>query len=139
MAVGLAVAGVAARLILPRLIVSRGRQRIIDGSWRPPQPQGEGPAERARQEDLAQFIERTGDAGKLFYVLRMRTYVAGAVLAIPAYAAVLWYTMARSPVTLIVAIALMIGVAGLFPTRSKVFHWIEEQLRLVEQQRKLGG
>jgi hypothetical protein len=31
-----------------------------------------------------------------------------------------------------------LGVAALFPTRSKVFHWIENQLRLVEQARQTG-
>ena len=69
MAVGLGMAGVAARLILPGVIVSRGRQRIIDGSRRPPQPRGESPAEQAIQEGRAQVLERTGDAGKHFDVL----------------------------------------------------------------------
>ena len=138
MAVGLGMAGVAARLILPGVIVSRGRQRIIDGSRRPPQPRGESPAEQAIQEGRAQVLERTGDAGKLYDVFSKRTYVAGAVLAIPAYAAVMWYATARSPAALIVAVVLMIGVATLFPTRSKVFHWIEDQLRLVEQARQSG-
>jgi hypothetical protein len=52
--------------------------------------------------------------------------------------AAIWYAVARSPIVLIVAIALIVCVAAHFPTRSKVFAWIEDQLLLIEQERQSG-
>ncbi len=137
-AVGLAMVGVAARLILPRRIVARGRQSIVDGTRRPPHLEGEGDAKEAQPPDRAQSPELAGDAERLFSVLQKKTYAAVAVLSIPAHVAAMWYGMARSPIVLIVAIALIVCVAAHFPTRGKVFHWIEDQLRLVEQERVSG-
>ena len=137
-AVGFAVIVVAASLIVPPVMVARARRRIVAGTWHAPQSHGRGSASRASQEKLAAFFERTGDAGKLFYVLLTRTSVAAAILHGGVIHALVMYLLARSPVALIIAIALIIGQTAQFPTRSKVFQWIDDQLRLVEQERQFG-
>ena len=138
LAIGFAVIAAAARLIIPNIIVSQARRRIIDGTWHLPQSCGQSATGRASQEDPAGFFERTGDAGKLLFVLFTRTIVAGAILEGAAIAALTMYLIERSPVSLIVAIILMIAVAAHFPTRSRVFSWIEEQMDLVRQERQFG-
>ena len=137
-AVGFAMIAVAASLIAPPVMVARARRRIVAGTWHPPQSSGQDSASRASQEKLAAFFERTGDAGKLFYLLQMSTSVAATILHGGVIHALVMYLLAPSRVALIVALALIIGAAAQFPTRSKVFRWIDDQLRLVEQERQFG-
>jgi hypothetical protein len=136
--VGFAVIALAGSLIIPPVVVARARRRIVAGTWRLPQSRGQDPSSRALQETLAAFVERTGDAGRLFYVLLMSTSVGVAILEGGVVHALVMYVLARSPVALIIAIALIIGQAAQFPTRWKVFRWIDDQLRLVEQERQFG-
>jgi hypothetical protein len=127
------VADLLAFAIVPGLIVSKARQRIAAGTWQPPQPQGAAVSAR-----FAQFLEETGDAGKLMTVLNMRTIIAAALLESLGFFWLIVHLLTNTPLSLIAAIALIIGVALHFPTRARVTHWIEDQLRRVEQQRQFG-
>ncbi len=137
-AVGLAVIAVAGSLIIPPVMVARARRRIVAGTWRLPQSCGQDSASRASKEELAEFVERTGDAGRLFYVFQMSTASAAAILHGGVINALVIYLLAPSRVALVVAVALIIGGAAQFPTRSRLLRWIDDQLRLVEQERQFG-
>jgi hypothetical protein len=118
-----------ARVIVPRVLVAQGRRRIAAGQW--PLPQGPG------QEAGAAFIERTGDAGRLLCVYQSKTILASALLEGVAFFGIIVYLLTRSMVGPAVAIAMILGLVFHIPTRSRVVHWIEDQLQLVEQERRL--
>jgi len=135
-AVGLALTAVLVRLFVPDMIVARGRRQIGEGAWQMPRS---APAHGATgQQHSAQFVEQTGDAGRLFLVFQTRTIVAAALLEGPAFFALIAYMLGRSPLAMIVALLLILGVALHFPTQSGVLHWIEEQLRRVDEERQFG-
>jgi len=118
-----------ARLIVPGVLVAQGRRKIADGQWSLPQGAG--------QAEIASFVERTGDAGRLLCVYQVRTIIASALLEGVAFFAIIVYLMTQSLVGLVVAVALILGLAFHIPTRSGVLHWIEDQLELIEQDRPL--
>jgi hypothetical protein len=121
---------VAARLIVPGAIVARGRRKIAAGQWSPPQGSAQG--------DLAAFVERTGDAGRLLMVYQMRTIVAAAPLEGVAFFATIVFMLTQSIVALAVAVALIVALAFHVPSRSGVVHWVEEQLQQIERERHFG-
>ncbi len=121
---------VAARLIVPGVIVAQGRRKIAAGQWSPPQGSAQG--------DLAALVERTGDAGRLLMVYQMRTIVAAALLEGVAFFAAIVFMLTQSIVGLVVAVALIVALALHIPSRSGVVHWVEEQLELVERERQFG-
>jgi len=122
-AIVFACVALVVRTIVPGLIVAQGRRRIIEGTW-----QG-SPTVNAR------FSEQTGDAGKLAAVFTTRLIVAAALLEGTAFFAMIAYMLEGSPLALILAAALILGVALHFPTRARLVDWIEEQLTLIEQER----
>lgn len=130
-ALAFAASAVLARVIAPRIIVTQGRRKILRGTWQPPQ----GPAASAR---TAAFLERTGDAGKLAMLLTTRTIVAAAILEGAAFFALVAYMLERSPLSLIVAVALILALILHIPTCSRTVHWIEEQLNLLRQEQQLS-
>jgi hypothetical protein len=127
-------AGLLAFAIVPGLVLSKARRRIVAGTWQPPQQRRDLPV----NAQLAQFLEETGDAGKLMTVLHTRTIIAAALLEGLGFFWLIVHMVTNTPLSLIAAIAFIIGVACHFPTRSRVLHWIEDQLRLVDQQRQFG-
>ncbi|HUT89904.1 MAG TPA: hypothetical protein VMY37_10425 [Thermoguttaceae bacterium] len=136
-ALAFALSAVLARLIVPNLIVAQGRRNIIQGTWQVPMSaQSQSGYGQTMQQECAQFVERTGDAGRLLFVFQARTIVAAAVLEGPAFFVLITYMIGRSPLALILAVFLILGVALHFPTQSGVIHWIDDQLRLVEQERQ---
>ena len=128
MALGFAGVAIVMRMVVPKMIESAARKRIADGTWQLPD----------QQAQLAELVERLGDAGKLLGVLGIRTIVGGAILEGSAFFALIAYLIEKSPLALGAAIVLIIGVALHFPTRSSATHWIEDQLAAIEQLRQFG-
>ncbi len=120
-----------ARLIVPSLILSAGRQRIARGAWEPP------PAVRQLPGAL-RSLEEAGDAGKLWAVLCTCTIIAGAILEGTAFLLLVVYMLEQTTLSLIIGIVTIAALATLMPTRSGAIQRIEDQLRLVEQQRQFG-
>jgi hypothetical protein len=134
-----AIAAVLAAWIARTVIVARGRRRIVEGTWQLPQrAYVQTPPERAAPAQITQSLEQTGDAGKLLFVFQTRTIVSAAELEGAAFFAVISYLLERHPPAMILAIILIAGVAAHLPTRGRVIRWIEEQLRLVEDERRLA-
>ena len=132
MAVGFAGVAIVLRMVVPKMIESAGRKRIADGTW-------QVPTTGQQQAQIAQLVERLGDAGKLLGVLTTRTIVGGAILEGSAFFALIAYLIEQSPIALAAAIVMIIGVALNFHTRSSAAHWIEDQLAAVEQLRQFGS
>lgn len=114
--------------VVPNMIVSQGRRKIAAGSWSLP----EGP----QMANTASFIERTGDAGRLFVVYQTKTIVAAAILQSVGFFGIVVYMITSSMVGLVVAIVMTLGLAMHFPNRYGVIQWIENQLQLIEQERQ---
>jgi len=131
-ATGFAVVSLIVRAVVPGIVVTLGRRRILNGNW--PMPASRGGSQPINVE----FIERTGDAGRLAVLSLNRTIIAAAMLEGAAFFALVAYMIERLPLALVVAVALIVGVALHFPTRSRLVHWVEDQLALIEQERQRG-
>jgi hypothetical protein len=119
-------------MIVPGMMITSGRRKIVRGTWRlPPHP--------AFRPTTAEFLERTGDAGKLAVIFNTSTIVSGALLEAPALFALVVYLAEHSLLSLMLAGLLIVGLATHIPTRSRLIRWIEDQLALLEQERQLGG
>ena len=130
MGIGFAVTALLARAVAGSMIAATGRRRIAEGTWSPPSQAG--PINR-------DFIERTGDAGKLAAVFTTRTIVTGALLEGPAFFLLIAHLMEATPESLVGAAVMVLGLVITFPTHARMVSWIEEQLHEVEQQRQLRG
>jgi hypothetical protein len=131
-AVGFVAVTLIARMIVPGMLIASGRQKIIRGTWQLAQS-------AAIRPTMAEFLERTGDAGKLAVIFNTITIVSGALLEAPAFFALVAYLVDQSPLSLVLAGLLILGLVTQVPTRSRLIHWIEGQLALLEQERQLGG
>ena len=127
--IAFAAAALVSRSVVCNLIVARTRRSIARGTWRP------SGAQTAKQ---AEFLEQTGDAGKLVLLRSTITVVAGALIEGPAFLLLVASLVEGAPLGLIVAVLLILRLAVEFPTRSRVIRWVEGQLEELEQQRQLG-
>jgi hypothetical protein len=130
-AVVVAVASILVRLVVPAAVMTRGRENIVRGNWDLAQ-------EERAPASLVDFLKNTGDAGKLWLLFLTRTVLSAAVLEGAAFVCLVAYFIDRSVLALALSVALIVGLALHFPTRGSVIHWIEDQLRIVDQQRELS-
>ena len=127
-----AVTALAARAIVPGVIVARGRRAIARGTWRLP----EGPRAGG---SLGDFLAGGGDAAKLAMVSQTSLIVSAALLEGVAFFGLVVYMIQGDLAALAIAILMILGIAAHFPTRSRVEGWIESQLAALQQERQLGG
>jgi len=124
------IGDVAARLIVPNILVANARRLIVAGKWSVPL----GPT----QADVKLMIERTGDAGKLFVAHQIKLIVGAAIIEGVTFFAIIVYMVTESMFGLGVAIVMLAVLALHFPTREGVLNWIEDQLRRIDEERSLG-
>jgi hypothetical protein len=138
--IALAVAAilVVLRLIVPAVIASRSRRKILRGQYSPGLGVASPAVAEAKRQHLETFFRRTGDAGRLMIVYMTNTIMAAAILEGAAFLLLVAYLVDHQAVTLAVAIALLVAIAAHMPWRARVFAWIEEQLRWLEEQRQFG-
>lgn len=124
-ALAVAAGAVAARAIVPGMVVVQARRKIGDGTW------------KAACESLPRYVESTqsDDARKLAQVLMMRTIVAAAILEGATFFLLIAQMVEHSPVSLIVAVLLIVALLFHIPTRSGVDRWLEDQLQLLNAER----
>jgi hypothetical protein len=118
--------------VVQAMVAARGRQSVVEGTF------DVSSYDRA-QADLAPFLEATGDAGRLWLVYLSRTIVGGAIAEGAAFFCLLAFLLTGSWLSLGLAAVLVLSVAMMIPTRASVIRWIENQLRLVEQQRQFSS
>jgi len=124
-ACGMALAMLAARLIVPPLVMRIHCRQIARGAWSP---------------DWAfnGQVSPTSDAGKLTAVYGTRLFIAVALLECAASSLVGAYQIGREPLALVVAALLILLIAAHFPTRTRVAAWVKWQLRLLDDDRQLA-
>ena len=129
-----ACTAMAARVVALKIIESRARKRICEGTWQVP-----ASSQQPASPQWVEMVERIGDRGRLSIVLHIRTIVGAAILEGSAFFLLVAYLLDESPLALAVAIVMIVGVALHFPTRSSATHWIENQLAAIEQLRQFGS
>jgi hypothetical protein len=131
LAVAFTVMALITRIIVPGMIVAQGRQTIrqTTSSSRPDQ---------GLHTAGADSCQETADARRLFSLLTNSTIAAAALVEAPAFFAIMAYLLEQPPLSLILAVLLILGVATHMPTQSRATNWIEGQLRLLREERQLG-
>jgi hypothetical protein len=129
-AIGFAAAAIAAGIVAPAAIVKNARRGIAQGTWTPPQgPQVTQP--------FSNLVTRHGDAGKLVSVYQTKMIVAAAIPEGAAFFASITYMLEGSLISVALVGLLMFAIAWQFPTVSRVSGWIEEQLRLIAEEKTM--
>ncbi len=116
------------RLVVPPRLAARQRQAIARRQFHVP-PQQLSP-------QMQQFLLTTGDAGLLWLVFVKKLLMAGAPLEGATFLAGVAYLVEGSPWALGAAVVLVATLAMMIPKREAAIAWIEDQLRLVEQERQ---
>ncbi len=115
-------------IILPAIVVSRGRKEIRRRLF--------SAAEPVRDNTINDKTEKeTSKALALMGLFQTKTIIAGAMLEGSAFFLLIVYIIEHSPLSLLAAIVLMILLVAQMPTTGGVTNWIEDQMRLVDQER----
>ena len=125
-AVGFALIALVARFIVPAVIVSRGRRKILQETSPRQRPRG-----RRRAPNLAERIQVTS---RLWALWTASTIVAAAIFDGAAFFALVAYIVERSTLSLIVAIGLVVFLAREIPTQSRLIFWTLYQLEMLDQE-----
>lgn len=126
-ATGAAVAGLAARAVVPVLIVRTQRQRIARGEWK---PSAEMPG--------GAMIAKLGPDGALMMLHQLRVIVGSALIEGAAFLAIIAFFIEGSPVAAGLAVLLAASLFVQFPTQRRVAAWLAEQRQLLEEEKLLG-
>jgi hypothetical protein len=126
MMLAVAAAMVAARVVVPRIVVAQWRRKIREGTW--VAPQGNAPV-------FGGAVDLSTDAGKLVVVLLTRTVIAAGILEGAVFLLLAAYMLEKSPLSLAAAVVLIFALAAHIPTRSSCSAWIEDQTRLLAEER----
>jgi hypothetical protein len=132
MALVFLVADIIARLIVPRLMIRAGRHSIACGTFAMP-IFDQSSAAQARRE----AFEQMGDAGRLLMLFQTKTIIAGAILEGATFFLLIAYMIERYTPVLVIAVAMIVAIAAHIPTSRGVIDWIEDQLRLLREERSL--
>lgn len=119
-----------ARLVVPSIMVARGRRSI---------GRGERPSLHRAPQAIVEFFAEAGDAAAMTFLLQTSTIVSTALLEGVAFFGLIVYLLEGSVLALGIAVAMILGIACHFPTRSRVVAWVERQLATMEQERQFGG
>ena len=115
---------VLARFIVPGIFVAQARRKIRQGTWTSPV-----------QHVEADWAKQNSDIGKLTQVLVSRTIMAAAILEGAAFMLLTAYFVEQSSLSLVLAVLLIVALAAQIPTRSRIEGWLQEQMRLLDEER----
>jgi len=118
-----------ARSVVPGFLVRAGRKNIARGTF----PAGQA----AVQGESQQTPSPERDAVMLFTLFQAKTIAGAAILEGTTFFVLIAYMVERFAPLLAVAVVLILLIAAHMPTRSRVVGWIENQLRLVDEERSL--
>lgn len=124
---------VLARLIVPTIVVAKGRRAILNGTF----PVGPDPAIE-HQDGCQTLAELPDDVYRLIELFQQKTIVGAALLEGCALFLAIAYSRERDPIALVLLILLILGVAAHFPTASRVTGWIETQKRRLDEERQFA-
>ncbi len=130
--IALAMAGLIFVLciFLPHIIVSQGRKNILRTIFPAARTVSDSDAGEKREDE-------NRVAQPLTQLLQTKTIVAGALLEGAIFFLLIAYMIERSNLSLLAAAALLILLIAQMPTMRRVTNWIENQLRLIAEERLL--
>jgi hypothetical protein len=130
LAIAMAAVMLATRAIAPGIFVAYARRSIAAGTWK-----GYGGAMPAVSAELA---GPDSDVAKLGQVFTGRTIVAAAMIEGAAMFSVVAFLVEHSVLSLGLAIVLLAVLTAHVPTRARAQRWLEEQTRLLNQERQFS-
>jgi hypothetical protein len=116
--------------LLPAAVARGARQRIASGQFN----LAKDPRTGAPDAFLTQF----GDAGKLWLTYQTGTILGAAVLEGTALLSITAYLLGGHVVALGFAAGLVMVMFSSWPTAAKAARWIEEQQKLMREEKSLG-
>jgi hypothetical protein len=122
-----------ARAVVLWNIARKGRREIINGTYQPVDPRqriGSPPADIA---DTPPDPYR--DAKYLLSVFQQGTIVSAALFEGCAFFATIAYLIEGNPLSLGLAVLLVLAVAAHFPTQSRAIAWVERQLERLQEEK----
>jgi hypothetical protein len=122
--------GLVARAILLWKITAKARREILGGTYTPL-----GSSQRIKPAPVEDGGCR--DAKYLLPVFQAKTIMSAALFEGWAFFAAIAYLLEGGPVGLGLTLALILGMAAHFPTRSRTIGWVERQLEMVGQEKML--
>jgi len=129
-ALALLVAAIAARGIVPVVVVRVGRRNIAQGTF--------SSTQASARDESQQSPSPERDAAMLLTLFQAKTIVGAALIEGVTFFMLIAYMIERYAPVLAAAVVLILVIAAHTPTRSGVIHWVEDQLRLVDEERSLG-
>ena len=126
---GMAAYVVLARGILLRFLTTKTRRAIVRGTF----------DDGLQQASQRAFFAEHGDAARLLSFFQTRMIVGAALLEGAGFFLLIAYLIEHSPWSLAGAVVMIVGIVLHFPTRGRVESWLEQQLRLLEEERQLEG
>jgi hypothetical protein len=126
LAYAIAAGGLAASILVPKLITDSQRRSIARGTWKP------------QQTSQGAWLNPFGDAMRLASVYQNQKIIGAALNEGPAFFALIVYLLSGETIVLLVTLGLIAGVAARFPTQSGVERWIEVQLERLNLERQFG-
>jgi len=116
------------RFVVPGIVVAAGRKNLV--------------REMIARADDFEFPTDVGDlfkspefGNKLCGLLQTKTIISVALLEGAAFFSLIAYMIEGTPLSIIVAVALIIGIMLHFPTRARMIDWIERQLQNIQGER----
>jgi hypothetical protein len=110
-------------IVVTGVIASKARSEIVKGTY--------------ESFDPKQNVVSTGDAAGrdaqyLLPVYQLKTIVSAAMFEGLGFFAMIAYLIERNPISLGIAVAMILGVAAHFPTQGRIISWVDRQLEAVE-------
>jgi hypothetical protein len=132
-ALGFTVMNLGVRQFVPSAVADAARRKLVE------ERRQSGRPARYANVATAEVIDRATDANRLCGVYQTKTIISAAIVEGAAFLAMVAYQIEHWWPGLALAIALIVGLALHIPSQSRVEHWVEDQLRLAEQETQLGG
>jgi hypothetical protein len=117
----------AARVIVPSLMVRAARQRLLSG--------GPAPGHLPNGPPVS---TKDAAAHALCAVYQTRTIIAAALLEGATFLLIIAYLLEGVPAVLAIAAVLIVVIAAHAPSQARLTAWVEQQLRLIDEQRQFG-
>ena len=121
----------AIRAFLPGIVVAQGRKKILESQYQSEQTAQEGNVPAA----ISAWEKEVDEAQSLAGLYQTKTIIGGALLEGPTFFLLISYLAEQSLISLIAAIILMLFLIASIPTKSRVQTWIEDQIRLLHEER----
>lgn len=131
MAMGFVLLAILARVVVVPLVVATIRRKIAEGTWPPEDYQAQGSYHRV--------VESDPTAGKLAILYLMKTIIGGAIIEGAAFFLLVAYMMEASPLSIGLAVVLVVLLALHFPTAGGMISWIEQQLDELRMRDQFGA